>query len=78
MDLSGRRSFLEVFYRRCQLVLWTTLIQPFGVGLLVHECLVDEVEFITDVHYEKSVWMIVRGGRGCLLIVRIVLALKVV
>ena len=60
-----------------------------GVGFLLRECLVDEVEFITDVHYEKSVWMKVRGGRGssafftlgvciCLLIVQIVLALKVV
>ena len=35
-----------------------------GVGFLVRECLVDEVEFITDVHYEESVWMKVRGGRG--------------
>ena len=32
-----------------------------GVGFLVRECLVDEVEFITDVHY---VWMKVRGERG--------------
>ena len=59
-----------------------------GVVFLVRECLVDEVEFITDVHYEESVWMKVRGRRGssafyiglciCLLIVQIVLALKVV
>ena len=35
-----------------------------GVGFFVRECLVDEVEFITDVHYEESVWMKVRGGRG--------------
>ena len=27
----------------------------------MRECLVDEVEFINDVHYE---WMKVRGGRG--------------
>ena len=32
-----------------------------GVVFLVRECLVDEVEFITDVHYEESVWM--KGGR---------------
>ena len=32
-----------------------------GVGFLVRECL---VEFITGVHYEESVWMKVRGGRG--------------
>ena len=30
----------------------------------MRECLVDEVEFITDVHYEETVWMEVRGGRG--------------
>ena len=35
-----------------------------GVGFLMLECLVDEVEFITDVHYEESVCMKVRGGRG--------------
>ena len=35
-----------------------------GVGFLVRECLVDEVEFISGVHYEESVWMKVRGGRG--------------
>ena len=32
-----------------------------GVGFLVCECLVSEVEFITS---EESVWMKVRGGRG--------------
>ena len=32
-----------------------------GVGFLVRECLVDEVEFISQVRY---VWMKVRGGRG--------------
>ena len=32
-----------------------------GVGL---ECLVDEVGFITNVQYEKTVWMKVRGGMG--------------
>ena len=35
-----------------------------GVGFLVRECLVDEVEFISQVRYEESVWMKVRGGRG--------------
>ena len=35
-----------------------------GVGLLVRECLVSEVEFITAVAYEESVWMKVRGERG--------------
>ena len=35
-----------------------------GVGFLVRECLVDEVEFVSKVRYEESVWMKVRGGRG--------------
>ena len=35
-----------------------------GVGFLVWEFLVDEVECITGVHYEESVWMKVRGGKG--------------
>ena len=35
-----------------------------GVGFLVRECLVSEVEFITMVAYEESVWMKVRGERG--------------
>ena len=35
-----------------------------GVGFLVRECLVSEVEFITTVSYEESVWMKVRGERG--------------
>ena len=35
-----------------------------GVGFLVRECLVDEVEFVSNVRYEESVWMKVRGGRG--------------
>ena len=35
-----------------------------GVGFLVRECLVEEVEYIADVHYEESVWMKVRCGRG--------------
>ena len=34
-----------------------------GVGFLVRECLVDEVEFVSTVKYEESVWMKVRGGR---------------
>ena len=35
-----------------------------GVGFLLRECLVSEVEFITTVAYEESVWMKVRGERG--------------
>ena len=35
-----------------------------GVGFLVRECLVSEVEFITTLAYEESVWMKVRGERG--------------
>ena len=35
-----------------------------GVVFLVRECLVSEVEFITSVEYEESVWMKVWGGRG--------------
>ena len=35
-----------------------------GVGFLIRECLVNEVEFITNVRYEESVWMKVRGDRG--------------
>ena len=35
-----------------------------GVGFLVRECIVEEVEFIRDVRYKESVWMKVRGGRG--------------
>ena len=34
-----------------------------GVGFLVRECLVSEVEFITNVEYGR-VWMKVRGGKG--------------
>ena len=34
-----------------------------GVCFLVRECLVDEVEFISQGRYEESVWMKVRGGR---------------
>ena len=33
-----------------------------GVGFLVQECLVSEVEFITRVEYEECVWMKVWGG----------------
>ena len=36
-----------------------------GVGFLVRECLVDEVEFITDVHYEESVWKLSLVHRVC-------------
>ena len=32
-----------------------------GVGFLVRECIVEEVEFVG---YEESVWMKVRSGRG--------------
>ena len=35
-----------------------------GVGFLVREYLVSEVEFITSVRYEESVWMKVWGERG--------------
>ena len=35
-----------------------------GVGFLIREYLVNEVEFITNVRYEESVWMKVHGGRG--------------
>ena len=35
-----------------------------GVGFLLRECLVSEVEFITTVAYEESVWMKVWGERG--------------
>ena len=35
-----------------------------GVGFLVRECLVSEVELITAVVHEESVWMKVRGERG--------------
>ena len=36
-----------------------------GVGFLVRECLVDEVEYISDVHYEESVWMKVKRKFHC-------------
>ena len=35
-----------------------------GVGFLVRECLVDEVECITSVKYEESMWMRICGNRG--------------
>ena len=35
-----------------------------GVGFLVHECLVNEVEFINTVKYEESVWMKISSERG--------------
>ena len=38
--------------------------QSERVGFLLRECLVSEVEFITMVAYEESVWMKVRGKRG--------------
>ena len=36
-----------------------------GVGFLVRECLVNEVEFTSTVKYEESVWMKLRmRGEG--------------
>ena len=35
-----------------------------GAGCLVCECLVNEVEFISTVKYEESVWMKIRSERG--------------
>ena len=35
-----------------------------GVGFLVHDCLVNEIEFVGEVTYAESVWMKVRGERG--------------
>ena len=35
-----------------------------GVGFLVRECLVSEVDFITSVEYEESMWMKVTGWEG--------------
>ena len=35
-----------------------------GVRFLVHDCLVNEVEFVGEVKYAESVWMKVRGERG--------------
>ena len=35
-----------------------------GVGFLVRECLVDEVECINDVNYEESMWIKIRSQRG--------------
>ena len=34
-----------------------------GVGFLVRECLANEVEFISSVKYDESVWMKVCEGR---------------
>ena len=31
---------------------------------MIWECLVDEVEIVSKIRYEESVWMKVRGGRG--------------
>ena len=41
------------------------IVREMRVGLvfLVHDCLVDEVDFSTNVHYEESVWIKVTGGR---------------
>ena len=35
-----------------------------GVGFLVRNCLVNEVEFVGEIKYAESVWMKVRGERG--------------
>ena len=35
-----------------------------GVGFLIRECHVNEVEFINTVKYEESVWMKIRSERG--------------
>ena len=35
-----------------------------GVGFLIRECLLAEVEFITNINLEKSAWIKVRGSRG--------------
>ena len=35
-----------------------------GVGFLIRECLLAEVEFITNVNLGESAWIKVRGGRG--------------
>ena len=35
-----------------------------GIGILVCDCMVNEVEFITSVKYVESVWTTVRGERG--------------
>ena len=35
-----------------------------SVGFLIRECLLAEVEFITNINLEESAWIKVRGGRG--------------
>ena len=35
-----------------------------GVGFLVRDCLVNEVQFVNEVKYAESVWMKVRSERG--------------
>ena len=40
-----------------------------GAGFLGRECLVEKVEFITNVRYEESVWMKVGGKRGSMVCV---------
>ena len=35
-----------------------------GVGFLIRECLLAEVEFITNINLEEGVWIKVRGGSG--------------
>ena len=35
-----------------------------GVGFLVRNCLVNEVEFVGEIKYAESVWMKLRGERG--------------
>ena len=41
-----------------------SLREEGGVGFLVCECLINEVEFINTVKYEESVWMKIRSERG--------------
>ena len=43
---------------------WNSQRGEGGVGFLVRECLVCEVEFSTSVRHEESVWMKVWGERG--------------
>ena len=35
-----------------------------GVGFLIRQCLLPEVEVVTNINLEESTWIKVRGGRG--------------
>ena len=50
------------------------------VSFLVRECLVSEVEFISQVKYEESLWLKLRGerGRGALFVGRVYICLLIV